>query len=291
MRLSYTTLVDLSFPEPFSTKAIKIRRYLISADSTTRFFVCSPYSLNESTGKFECETPDKCPLGITKGNHEACKIACNHHRNRKTGPRIPLAVLECNIHNSYFTVYPPGHVPYGRKALVSDIALDGCHVKSETEETSDLFGESLFDAPLRASQGVFYPKEGSCDPFDSCYDTQLNHIKKAALILGILPEDKAPKCIHIMEILNLPHSLQAEPFSCFSDQEWDYRKTSQLICNILSRLPADKRFERLVACGALSELWPSLCIWNPDTKKLYESTYCRRVKAYKTGSADRAPPP
>lgn len=38
-------------------------------------------------------------------------------RERSSGPEFPLMVAYCRTHDRYFTVYPPGHVPYGRVAI------------------------------------------------------------------------------------------------------------------------------------------------------------------------------
>lgn len=53
----------------------------------------------------------ECPFG------EGCRVRHHDVRERQTGPQIGLAVCRCEVHERYFTVYPPGHVPYGRQRL------------------------------------------------------------------------------------------------------------------------------------------------------------------------------
>lgn len=215
----------------------------------------------------------------------------NHWRNRETGPRISLAVVQCRTHQVSFTLYPPGHVPYGRKAIVGDVSIDGFQVGSEEpEEISDTFEGTLFDGALKGDQGVFLSKKKTCEPPGGCYDTQLNDIKKSATILGIFQDAQTHCHIHIAEILHLPQTPKTKHFSGFSDAEWNAKRTAQTICKILKQIPSDNRFERLISCGSLGGLWPPLHIWNPNTKKLYESTYSQRIKFFKNDSANRAPP-
>jgi hypothetical protein len=50
---------------------------------------------------------------------ETCSLFLDHHRPRKTGPGFPLAVVGCSRHPlGRYTLYPPGHVPHGRQAVV-----------------------------------------------------------------------------------------------------------------------------------------------------------------------------
>jgi hypothetical protein len=55
---------------------------------------------------------------------DECVLIFHHLRDRKTGPQIPVTVVQCNTHRRAFTLYPLGHVPYGRQA-VAPVGLDG----------------------------------------------------------------------------------------------------------------------------------------------------------------------
>ncbi|MFC1482262.1 hypothetical protein ACFL51_00495 [Myxococcota bacterium] len=46
-----------------------------------------------------------------------CKVGLHGHRERKTGPGHPLAVVRCQVHGQSFTIYPSGFVPFGRQRL------------------------------------------------------------------------------------------------------------------------------------------------------------------------------
>jgi hypothetical protein len=55
-------------------------------------------------------------------------------RERKTGPGVPLRVIFCHSHNRYFTVYPMGHVPYSRMAMLPVDAAGHPIERSEDEK-------------------------------------------------------------------------------------------------------------------------------------------------------------
>ena len=75
----------------------------------SRPFVCSPYV--QESGRWRPVKVCECPYG------EGCRITSHDYRVRKTGPEHPLAVKRCHLHERYFTVYPPGQVPYGRQRI------------------------------------------------------------------------------------------------------------------------------------------------------------------------------
>lgn len=270
----------------------KLGEYFISNTTTTQFFVCSPYFPAETDGALTCEIPDVCPLGIQLGEQHTCVVTFNYLRERKTGPCIPLVIVQCLTHNISFTIYPPGYVPYGREPLV-DIALDGFPIEAELEKNDivNSFSGTLFDAALMASQGVFYPKEGPYDLPMICYDTQLNHIKKSALLLGIAETSQVSHNGHLAEALNIPRQFQIEQSSHIPGQPWNSIKSGQSIRQILENVPRDCLFERLVSCGFMCRIWPPLYIWNAEAGTLYKSAFCQRVNRHKMGFIDRAPPP
>jgi len=97
-----------------------------------RPFVSCPYVKRE--GRWEpvlqpvCRMLD-CPEG------EGCQVKVDHWRKRRTGPGFALLVLECRTHGGYFTVYPPGYEPYGRKE-VAPVTPSGSAIEGESLEDS-----------------------------------------------------------------------------------------------------------------------------------------------------------
>ncbi len=71
-------------------------------------------AVRDGAGGPSTEGIDRCPLAPVG---ETCRLRKHDFRDRKTGPRFGLRILYCSTHQRYFTVYPPGHVPYGRQAV------------------------------------------------------------------------------------------------------------------------------------------------------------------------------
>ncbi|NOY27214.1 MAG: hypothetical protein GXP62_15200 [Oligoflexia bacterium] len=61
------------------------------------------------------ELPHRAPCAT--GSDMLCEITEHGSRERQTGPEHPLTVIQCKTHGRFFTIYPPGFVPFGRKQL------------------------------------------------------------------------------------------------------------------------------------------------------------------------------
>ena len=97
---------------------------------------------------------DQCPWAQ---GCERCRLEKHDFRPRKTGPEVPLRVLLCHTHGHFFTVYPPGHVPYGRVALAA-VDLQGEPIGRDLPE------------PLGSCEGTLFrggPRCG-CGPALAC---------------------------------------------------------------------------------------------------------------------------
>ena len=89
-----------------------------------------------------------------------CRLWFDHRRERKTGPEFPLTVLRCGAHDRCaFTLYPPGHVPYGRQRI-APVAPDGGAVRSEGDDALEVFCSTAFCAALDAAAGRPWPRDG-----------------------------------------------------------------------------------------------------------------------------------
>lgn len=78
---------------------------------SVRRFICAPYAADEGGAWRPVGVIPQCPWAEAP---EPCRIVQHGFRERKTGPEFPIQVLHCGTHTRYFTVYPVGHVPYGR---------------------------------------------------------------------------------------------------------------------------------------------------------------------------------
>lgn len=119
--------------------------------------------------------------GPCKHRPGACRIRAHDWRHRTTGPCFPLRVVRCRTHDLSFTLYPPGHVPYGREP-VAPVSPDG----EPTGNGPDRFAGTIFGAALDAARGRLWPREsgGSDDPV---WPTMCRRLADAELWLGIAP--------------------------------------------------------------------------------------------------------
>lgn len=132
------------------------------------------------------------------GGPGACRIWIQHWRPRKTGPGFPLAVAECRTHGLAFTLYPAGHVPYGRVAMAPvgpegrplGMATEGEAVAASDEEPEGTEGggplawrTTLFGAAQDAADGQSWPRRNSTGP--GSWRTQGRWIVLGAMLLGL----------------------------------------------------------------------------------------------------------
>src|SRR3712207_4169119 len=87
-----------------------------------RPFVTVAYVPSSTAALKPAVMPQSCVHAST--GDPACVLTVHHLRERKTGPQIPVTVMQCHTHGRAFTLYPLGHVPYGRLP-VAPVGLDG----------------------------------------------------------------------------------------------------------------------------------------------------------------------
>ena len=87
-----------------------------------RPFVTVAYVPDSGSALVPAVMPPSC-VHASPGD-PACVLVVHHTRERKAGPQIPVTVAQCRTHRRAFTLYPLGHVPYGRLA-VAPVTLDG----------------------------------------------------------------------------------------------------------------------------------------------------------------------
>ena len=109
------------------------------------------------------------------GAEGECRISGAGWRDRLTGPRHRLRVVRCRAHGVAFTLYPEGHVPYGREPLVRMGGASG-----EVDTRSSLLG-----AAVAASGGERWPDELIEDEEGPVQRTQRRRVQRAAWAVGL----------------------------------------------------------------------------------------------------------
>ena len=95
----------------------------------------------DKDGTLRAVLPSRC---VYATGEQTCAIFVDHYRERKSGPSYPVAVVGCREHGGRrYTLYPPGHYPYGRVAVVpysagGELWLDADSVQPQWQAT--LFG-------------------------------------------------------------------------------------------------------------------------------------------------------
>jgi hypothetical protein len=185
--------------------------------------------------------------------------------------------MRCGTHKKAFTVYPPGHVPYGRQR-VAPIAPDGGQIKVAGDE--HFFAGTYFDAALDAARHCAWPHEAYDDSLQSRFPTQVRHLKRAALLLGTEPGLDAHLREQTAQILAVPGQLLHDNSALIKKQP-GYQNRGTAICNVLDCLAQTTSvFERLVEAGAGLFLWPPPELWDIQMKTLRPSRFrCIRTRA------------
>ncbi len=214
----------------------------------------------------------ECPYS----NGVSCQIRLHHFRDRKTGPAHPLAVLECLAHGHAFTVYPPGHVPYGRR-LVAPVAEDGSLLRQAADELPDsarrplAWKQTLFVAALDAVRGVGWPRlewtwgEERRLPLATpgLWATQLRWLRRGEALLGITPEMEPSTREQLAWQLGVPCLVLIAAEQSLA-QARGYRSRGSAMVRVLQQLPARPRLvDDLVAAGYVAGLWGRPSRWDP----------------------------
>jgi len=186
------------------------------------------------------EIPAEGPCRDRSG---ACDVRPHDWRDRCTGPCFPLRVVRCHVHGRSFTLYPPGHVPYGREP-VAPVSPDG----ESTGKGPDRFAGTVFGAALDAARGVAWSREssGSDDPG---WPTMWRRLSAAAAWLGVAPrlsdrerEERATDLdVDLLPLLEASAALRAAP---------GYRSRGAAVVTVLGELAAGRPLlSRLLRAG------------------------------------------
>lgn len=242
-----------------------------------RPFVITPY-VESVDGVLEPRLPARGPCGELDGG--PCRLWIDHRRERKTGPEFPLTVLRCGGHDRYaFTLYPPGHVPYGRQRI-APVAADGGVVRGEGEGGGgvDAFGSTPFAAALDAANG----RTWSRDERGPWWSVQGRWLARLMRWVGVAID------IHVELRAQLAATLGVAQLLLFDQSRRiaavpGYRSRGQAVVAVLAALRRDASvYDRLAVAGHEAGLWGQPVRWDPDTARL-------RVLPFRPGPA-RSPP-
>lgn len=151
----------------------------------SRGFVVVAYGADDD-GCMVPVKPEQCLLKLACKVEGECKIGEAGWRERKTGPCHPLQIVRCRAHGLGFTLYPEGHVPYGRAPVL--LTPDECEPdESEDVREADEHREpaTMVGAAIAASVGEFWERELIEDEPGPVLRTQQRWIKWLGLVVGL----------------------------------------------------------------------------------------------------------
>lgn len=215
--------------------------------------------------------PDRC-LDAEPG--AGCEITFHHARRRVTGPRFPLTVVTCETHGHAFTLYPPGHVPYGREAVVP-VSASGTPIlivapesgeASQPREKGDLAWSATFvAAALDAAAGIAWPRE-SDEAEPRWWHTQGRRLDRAADVLGIVPGHERRRA-EMAEQLGVAHLQLRDGMRRWAVAS-GYRSRGKAVVETLGLLGGPCVCDQVIAAGTVAGLWGPASRWDPGTRVL-----------------------
>lgn len=204
--------------------------------------------------------PPSCVHAAT--GDDACVVVVHHMRDRKTGPRIPVTVLQCQTHRRAFTLYPLGHIPYGRVA-VAPVGLDGelvCSAQSESKVDSKrepAWCATLFGPAFAA---IHEPTVKLTDP--RWWVTEApERLAQGAAILGIHPALSMQAADAIAFRLEIPRLALREAAGEY-ERARGRAARGQVLVAVLGQLGDVRLLDRVLAAGACAGCWGPVTRWD-----------------------------
>ena len=231
-------------------------------------FLCAPYTADKEGRYKPSQGIDRCPLAKAR---ERCHLVKHSFRHRKTGPEIGLRILHCKRHQRYFTVYPPGHVPYARYSL-ADVDFCGEAIERLQPEAPD---GALFEAAAAAATGHSWAGKPDVSP-----RTQRRWVERSAQILGLVASPVREWIREHLGVEGLHHHLACRQY----ERAASLKTRSSAILEVEQRMASDRtRLIRLLAAGSLGGQWGHPWLWEPARGQLF-SVLGRTIRTV------RAPP-
>ena len=117
-------------------------------------FATTNYEADED-GTLHAVLPSRC---VYATGEQTCAMFVDHYRKRKTGPCYPVAVVGCRVHGKRrYTLYPAGHYPYGRVAVVAYSV--GGELLREADHGGPAWQATLFGAAQDAARERIWRSE------------------------------------------------------------------------------------------------------------------------------------
>jgi hypothetical protein len=197
---------------------------------------------------------------------EACVLVVHHVRERKTGPRIPVTVLQCQTHGRAFTLYPLGHLPYGRLAI-APVGLDGELLRSTDGEPQvdgsrpPAWSTTLFGSAFAA---LHAPTIKLTDP--RWWATEAPEgLAQGAAILGVHPALSVQAADAIAFRLEIPRLVLRQAADAYEHARGRAAR-GRVLVGVLGELGDTCLLDRVLAAGACAGCWGTVTRWDAASR-------------------------
>ena len=231
-----------------------------------RPFIVTTYS-PDAEGRLFAQMPACCPLSESVPE-QPCRLAVDHQRDRKTGPRHPLTVAVCHAHGCGFTLYPTGYAPYRRQPVLQ-VAPDG---EPAPGDGHDDFADTVFEAAAAAKAGRAWARITEDNPPERWWGTQGRHLGLAARLTGVAHDLVTGVRETIAAALSVSTLVLRE-----HAKAQGYRAVGRAVCDVLHRLRGGpRRAQHLLVCGHLVGHWGAPWRWDAKRRLMERSPFLRR---------------
>lgn len=181
-----------------------------------------------------------------------------------------MDVVRCATHRLAFTIYPPGHVPYGRTPLI-ELAPDGSALSgggTEARPATTL----LVAAASDAASGTRWPREGASTAA-GVRSTQHRHVARAAALLGLVA-GAPPAAAVVANLTGLPEGQLVEVAARLAPSQdlsaWG-REVTGVAADLTKAVNVPRALmDRLAVLGHLAGRWGRPYRWLAGPRRLLE---------------------
>ncbi len=263
-----------------------------------RPFICTPYAPDKSGAPRPVGRIGQCPWAE---GPDKCDMACRGYRARKTGPRFRIQVIRCSSHEHYFTVYPMGYRPFGRKSTApvdmrgnpvelkdlgsaqseseqgakgSSDEVEATRAGAEAEVGAEMgcdrrWEGTVFVAALDAADKdkplwLHERVRGASEALAPCLRTQRTWVAWAGWLLGLMGDLGARAAEQVACALAVPGLVHQQAREVFRGSR-GIRVKAQAILTVLTLVPVDgQTVARLLSAGTIAGVFGPAHMWSSE---------------------------
>lgn len=164
-------------------------------------------------------------------------------------------VVYCKTHDNYFTIYPPGYVPYGR-ASVAPV----CSGEDESDAALTAWSGTVFESAVSDGWLHNYTYTGG-----TSWQTHRRALQKHGQLLGL--SGPFTVCENAAAILDIPLHVQLSARSRYSVSGLDGQL--EAVQSVLKSISVSPRlWRRLMRLGRETGVWGKAWEWTADESLL-----------------------